>query len=50
VCGEDCQGCDDFTPADDLGCGEREYEKILRENAEVYQNMVDDYSDGGMSD
>lgn len=48
-CGTECQGyCSDFTPADEGGADDIFYSRILKENAEEYQHMIDDYSDRGM--
>lgn len=46
-CGSDCSGhCSDYTPADDTEMNEDFYACILKENIELYQKMIDDYSDG----
>lgn len=46
-CGSDCFGrCPDYTSADDAEENEAFYTQVLRENAEAYQKMIDDYSDG----
>ena len=46
-CGGDCPGrCSDYTPADDTEENEAFYARVLRENAETYQEVIKDYSDG----
>lgn len=44
--GECPQDCQDYTPADDTEDNENFYSDVLRENAEVYQREIDEYSDG----
>ena len=44
--GECSQDCRDYTPADDTEDSENFYFDVLRENAEVYQREIDEYSDG----
>lgn len=45
-CGEECpKNCPDFTPADDSENNEKFYLGVLKESAEEYQHMIDDYSD-----
>lgn len=46
-CGDECHGrCSDYTPADESEDNENFYSYILKENAEEYQKIIDDYSDG----
>lgn len=46
-CESECpQNCQDYTPADDIEGGENFYSGVLKENAEVYQKEIDEYSDG----
>ena len=44
--GECSQDCRDYTPADDTEDSKNFYSDVLRENAEVYQREIDEYSDG----
>ena len=47
-CGEECEGrCSDYSTIDESKEAKKHYEKILRENAEEYQQMIQDYSDEG---
>lgn len=47
-CGSDCSGrCPDFSPADESEEAENYYHDILKENAEEYQSVIREYSDGG---
>lgn len=44
-CGGECPGyCSDYTPADESEENENYYSRILKENAEEYQKMINDYS------
>lgn len=46
-CGDECsQDCRDYTPVDDIEDSENFYSNVLRENVEVYQREIDEYSDG----
>lgn len=46
-CGGECPGrCSDYTPADESESNTKFYFDTLSENAEEYQKMIDDYSDG----
>lgn len=51
-CGAECtDDCDYFTPADDLeNIGGIYYFDVLKQNAEEYQHMIDDYSDGKVNE
>lgn len=47
-CGSECQGkCDDYSPADDAGENEVFYQSILKENAQEYEKVIQEYSDRG---
>lgn len=46
-CENECpQDCQDYTPANDTEDSENFYSDILKENAEVYQKEIEEYSDG----
>lgn len=46
-CGGNCPGrCSDYTPTDESESNTKFYFDVLSENAEEYQKMIDDYSDG----
>ena len=40
------QNCQDYTPADDTEDNENFYSDVLKENIEVYQKEINEYSDG----
>lgn len=42
--GECPQDCQDYTPTDDTENNENFYSDVLKENAEVYQKEIDEYS------
>lgn len=45
-CGGNCpEDCSDYTPSDDSDDVEF-YNRVLRENAEEYENIVADFDDG----
>lgn len=45
-CESECpQDCQDYTPADDTEDNENFYFGVLKENAEIYQKEIDEYSD-----
>ena len=46
-CGSECQGkCDDYSPADDAGENEvLFYQGVLKENAQEYEKVIQEYSD-----
>lgn len=47
-CGSECQGkCDDYSPADDAGENEVFYQSVLKENAQEYEKLIQEYSDRG---
>ena len=47
-CGSECQGkCDDYSPADDAGENEVFYQSVLKENAQEYEKVIQEYSDRG---
>lgn len=46
-CGGECsEQCSDYTPIDDSESKMKFYFNILSENAQEYQEVIDDYSDG----
>ena len=39
--------CDDYSPADDAGENEVFYQSVLKENAQEYEKVIQEYSDRG---
>jgi hypothetical protein len=44
-CGVSCEGCEDYDPVDETAREIETYFTVLRENAEEYQTVAEDYSD-----
>lgn len=50
-CGAECQGrCEDYSPVDESEDNETFYRNVLAENAQEYQKVIRDYSDGSDDD
>lgn len=46
-CGHEClEGCDDLSPIDSSDEDAAFYQQILKENAEEYDSLVQEFSDG----
>lgn len=47
-CGSGCQWeCEDYSPADDAAENEAFYQSTLEENVQEYEEIIEEYSDGG---